>query len=252
MMLSRREKILLTLLLILGLAISYNYLVYQPGQIARKHLIQENGVLISLIERGTSAKAQNLDINQEKTRIVKAGNELMLQIPSSARVPETVAFLKRTARDTHVNLQSINYAINKSKTGMNKNAKANKDILEKVQVLDYNITIQGGYNNLLAFLLKFENAPRLYTINNCRMIANAQKFDEAAISEVLTSLIEDPEAAPVPVPLPIMPKGSAIYDGNSIQLNLKFSAYYEEETIPGLNAGEEEVPAASGKINPFL
>lgn len=247
--LSRREKILLGILLILSLIYAYYNLAYKPGKIAREQLLQENRVLKSLTESGESAMVQTSNIEQDITGIAKLGNELMAAVPARARVPETIAFLKKTAFDTHVDLKAINYAAPNKNNSTDK--QKNKEKLEKVRILDYNITVQGTYNNLLAFLLKMENTPRLYTISNCQMTAAAKKNDEKALSEALQSSLETEQGAP-PAPFPSIPKGSAVYDGNNIKLNLKFSAYYDEETIPGLNAKEDEVPVAAGRINPFI
>lgn len=252
MKLSQREKILIGLLLILGVIYACYNFAYKPGKIAREQLQQENRVLKSLIKRGENAKTQNTGIVQERTGIAKLGNKLMIQVPTRAQVPETMAFLKKTASESHVSLKSLNYtAPQASKDNHSSGSQKTGEELAKVQVLDYNITVQGSYNNLLAFLLKIENAPRLYIISNCSMTAAAKKIDEKAVSEDLQS---NPEAEPgaEPVPLPSVPKGSAVYDGSNIKLNLKFAAYCDEEPIPEFKIKEVEVPIAAGRTNPFL
>lgn len=252
MKLSQREKILIGLLIVLSVVYACYNFAYKPGKIAREQLQQENRVLKSLIAREENAKTQNTGILQERTEIAKLGNKLMLQLPTRAQVPETVAFLKKTAFESHVSLKSLNYeAPNKSKYNNSTGSQKTDEELAKVQMLDYNITVQGSYNSLLAFLLKIENAPRLYTISNCSMIAAAKKIDEKAPSEALQSNLEA-EPGAEPVPLPSVPKGSAVYDGSNIKLNLKFSAYCDEESIPELKLKEDEVPVAAGRINPFL
>ncbi|MEN6326259.1 MAG: hypothetical protein ABFD18_08645 [Syntrophomonas sp.] len=250
--LSRREKILVGLLLLLSLVYAYYNLAYKPGKIARAQLLQANRVLKSLIERGESAKVQNADIEQEKTGIAKLGNELMVAVPAQARIPETVAFLKKTAFDTHVDLKTINYADPNKNKNNSTNIQKNQKKIEKVRILDYNITVQGAYNNLLAFLLKMENAPRLYTISNCQMTTTVKDNDEKTVGEALQQSSIEAEQGAEPLPLSSIPKGSAVNDGNNIKLNLKFSAYYDEETIPGLTTKDDEVPVAAGRINPFI
>ena len=250
--LSRREKILVGLLLILSLVYAYYNLDFKPNKIASEQLLQENRVLKSLMERGENAKTRTTGIGQEKTRIAQLGNELLVAVPARAMVPETVAFLKRTAFDTRVELKSLNYTAPNKSNNNNTGSQKKKEESEKVQALDYNITVQGGYNNLMAFLLRIEKAPRLYTISSCSMTANSKKNDDKAISEALQSSMEAEPGAVEPVPLTSAPKGSEVYDGNNIKLDLKFSAYYDEEAIPGLTIKEDEVPAAAGRINPFL
>lgn len=252
MKLSNREKVLLGILLVLSLVYAYYNFAFKPGKIAKENLLQENRVLKSMIESGETAKTQNTGMVQKITEIAKLGNELMLEVPARAGVPETVAFLKKTALDANVDIKSLNYAASPKNKNNSVNNTKNMVETEKVRTLDYNITVQGAYNNLLAFLLKIENAPRLYTINDCQMTANAPEIAAEALAGPLQSSMEAGQGTPSPR-LPSIPKGSAVYDGNDIKLKLRFSAYYDEEGIPGFTtAKEDEVPAAAGRINPFI
>ncbi|MDD2620498.1 MAG: hypothetical protein PHC92_07520 [Syntrophomonadaceae bacterium] len=250
MRLSKRETILLCLFLIISMVFVYYKFSYKPSQNHMNSLLQENILLKDLIEKGKKAES-SMNI-REKNTVLKVGEKLLREIPTRAGVPETIAYLENTCRDTKVTLLSVNGKIANNKINSEENEKKQGVELEKIRVLDYNISIQGSYNNLLVFLLKLENSSRLYTINNCKMTVNAKKFDEVELNEDAAPNKEDDTVVSNPQNITSDAKGSKSYDGNNIMLDLIISAYYDEESIPDINIGADDVLPASGKTNPFL
>ncbi|MEN6351363.1 MAG: hypothetical protein ABFD08_18475 [Syntrophomonas sp.] len=260
MKLSRREKVLLALLAILSVIFVFYNFIYKPLIEEKELLLSDSAYLKTLIEKGEAGRKERLDLAREEAVIRKEYEGLLAAVPSSARVPETIAFLQQSSKDTNVSLLSTKYVpVKKSKNEGNapngqKNQPAAK-IIDKAQEVSYSISARGSYNNLLSFMLKIENAPCLYIIRSCKIQSSPRKIDESLFSQVVQPIEGDQPAVPlVPAPVPSLtiPKGSALYDGGNLVLYLEFSAYYYKDNLNLDTAKtDNQVEPGQGSINPF-
>lgn len=238
MKLSRRELILLAVLVIIGSIYLFHQYLYQPLQQKTNTLRAENTKIQSTIEmqRGNMKEVAKLQKEQEK--LAEEYRRLMVAVPEEAYVPEIIAWLEKSAQDASVQLNKVSYQGENNE----KDNSADDGKMAAAQVCNFELSAGGSYFNLMSFLLKIENDPRIYVINAGQLNASQKKQETApAVSEE--------EGTPMPAPEPL--KGAAAYDSHNLVLNLKLSAYYAKDKANDISGMAEKVPPGEGRENPF-
>jgi len=226
MKLSKREKILICFLLVAGgIYVFYNY-VYQPVREKTMLLADENGRLKAAIQVAERARTIHADIGVEKEKIKEEYEELALKVPESPYLPEVISYLEDSAGEAGVKLLSLSSqeSIPEDELqvmGMgqltgessSKQEKETDNELEGVNAYSLYLTVRGSYYNILTYMLKIEKAPRIYTIDSVTMSKES--------------------------------------DGDSINLDMVVTTYYDNKSLLGIKGVEETIKPGEGRDNPF-
>ncbi|HWP95927.1 MAG TPA: hypothetical protein VN426_03685 [Syntrophomonadaceae bacterium] len=267
MSLSRREIVLISILLLAGtLYAFYNYL-YMPVRSRTEALKTENNQLQAQLSEAEQAKTSKKNPADDVKKLQNEYKVLLNKVPEDPYVPEMMVYIADSARDSKVKLNSLDYkydeksapAASASENGTAKQGdadKANPSATYRSSQLD--VEVVGDYNELLNFLLKIENAPRLYVLSSAKFDAGKRKAPEVVVNAPeqtaaakTSTAVAAVNSSPGGTAAPAL-AGSAAYDGSSITLKLKFSSYYDQTTTGGMKGVDQEVaPTAEGK-NPFI
>jgi Tfp pilus assembly protein PilO len=237
MKLSRREIILLCVLLLAGSIYLFNQYAYQPLQQKTSTLIAENAKIQTTIEIQEAKMKTTANMQKEQERLEEEYRQLMIAVPEDAYIPEIIAWLGKSAKDASIQLDKVSY-----QSGNNDKQNSDQAKSDGVHACNFEISAAGSYFNLMSFLLKTENDPRIYVISGGQINAQQKKQEVApVVSEV------EGESIPAPEPL----KGAAAYDSNNMVLKLKLSAYYDKDKALDISGMAEKVPPGEGRENPF-
>jgi len=235
--LSKREITLLVLLVVVsGFYLGYHF-VFQPLYKNAGQLRDENVKLSTDLQTLEQRLNKQGDIGLEEQKIQSEYGKIEVKLPQSPMIPNTIDFMELIARETNVRLLSINYKENvPAKSGVD----SKKDQPASPTAANFKITASGSHFNLLSFLLKLENAPRIYTINGSKitLAKNNLKTDTAGQAEDSTetaAIVKNEESAE---------KESQTYDQNKSLINIDFTAYYDSSSTT------EQSPAASVSPKP--
>lgn len=241
MKLSKRELILLCILLIAGsIYLFYNYL-YCPMQVKTKALVVENARLKEEVKMERQKIQRAGDWKQERERLQEDYRQLMIKVPETAYIPEIVDFLENKAKDSQAALLSVNY---NKKSNENQNDQNNNPKSTAPNMLEFEIKSGGSYYNLLSYLMKIENAPRLYVVSGVQIASPDNKKPGST-----AYITEDGRVIPATQPEPL--EGSTAYDGRVLAMKVRLAAFYDEKAIAGISGMEEKVTPGKGKENPY-
>jgi len=234
--LSKREIALFGLLIVVSVIYLLYYFVFHPLNLQTTQMKAENSSLSKELQALQVKGAWPGDIGLEKQQIWDEYEKVVTKVPQSPMIPNIIDFMELSAREAHVKLLSISYKESSTiKTAMDvkksETASADQGKLT-AQYADFQLTASGTHLNLLSFLLKIENAPRIYKINSSKMTMirnNQQKMG----SRVEASMQEG-NSGKMEASLEIAVKESSAYDPINAEVNLEFTAYYD--TASGISA----------------
>lgn len=259
MRLSKREMVLLTILLIAAsIYIYYNY-IYMP--------VVHNAAAVNVENEKLQANLHELEKlkqNQQKPALVaqklKTDYQALLnKVPEDPYVPEMIVYLADAAKQSRVELKKIDYKYDEKSSvnttpatdgGQDKKT-ANTAAVKSSQL---EVEAAGTYYDILTFMLTVENAPRTFVLTGLDMSSGKIKS-----MEVTTTTVETPAeggdakttSSTSSVDMTQVLVGSAAYDGNSILLRLKFQSFFDQVTADNMKGVDEPVaPSIEGK-NPF-
>ncbi|MEN6389994.1 MAG: hypothetical protein ABFD04_06220 [Syntrophomonas sp.] len=259
MKLSKREMVLLTILLIAAsVYIYYNY-IYMPVVNSAAAVSSENEKLSANLR-----ELEKLKINQKKPAQVAQKlktdyRALLTKVPEDPYVPEMIVYLADAAKESKVELKKIDYKYDEKSTantpaptdGAQDKKTANAAAIKSSQL---EVEAIGTYYDLLTFMLKVENAPRAFVLTSLDLTAG-----KTVAKEITTTTTQvSPESgdkktstSTTTVDMTQQLVGSAAYDGNSIQLKLKFQSFFDQVTADSMKGVDEPIaPSIEGK-NPF-
>lgn len=225
MRLSKREKVLLGILLVVGGFYVFYQFEYFPRQVTIDRLKEENTRLNREIVSFIAKEGGLTDINQEKRRLNDELDQMVIRLPRSPLLADIVAFLEQSARDSQVKLASVNYKESlPSKTSLD--AKDTNPV-KPAQYVNFQLTASGDHAGLLSFLLKIENASRIYNINSGKISLLKRKQPEMAMrsSESESGALGRAGEATV------AEQESLTYDRNNLVIVLDISAYYDQSSV---------------------
>jgi len=171
--LNKREKILISVLIIVGTIYIFNKYLYQPVLNETEAVRQENTQLTNAVKALQSG--EKLDIGQEKEIIRAEYQRLASRVPDEAFIPETINFIENVAGEVGADIWLIQYRQKDSNLKSNNSATSkaySKIIVEKEPQLiasEYHIIISGGYSNICSFLEAVENNSRIFSIDKLAM-----------------------------------------------------------------------------------
>lgn len=237
MKLSRREIILLCVLLLAGSIYLFYQYAYQPLQQKTHTLIAENTKIQKNLEMQEGKMETAAKMQKEQERLEEEYRQLMIAVPEDAYIPEIIAWLAKSAKDASIQLDKVSY-----QSGNNDKQNSDQAQSPGVQACNFEISAAGSYFNLMSFLLKIENDPRIYVIIAGQLNAQQKKQEAAPV-------VSEVEAESMPVPEPL--KGAVAYDSNNMILKLKLSAYYDKAKSSDISGMAEKVSPGEGRENPF-
>ncbi|MDD3364780.1 MAG: hypothetical protein PHZ03_07360 [Syntrophomonas sp.] len=264
MSLSKRELALFGLLIVIvGMYLLYHN-VFNPLNLHITQMKAENSTLNKELQALESKIAQQGDIWLEKQQMWDKYDKMLLKVPRSPMIPNIIDFMERSAREAGIKLLSISYKespvakktleAQKSEASITEGNidslrdKSDQDgevIIENLvlenygdggsmaQAVNFQLTASGTHLNLLSFLLKIENAQRIYRINSIKMIMvrnNQQKVGsdiEASIQEANSGKKEDF--------IDVAVKESQAYDITHAEVNVDFTAFFDRVEASGIS-----------------
>jgi len=179
-------------------------------------LKEENTRLSHEIESIMAKEDGLTDINQEKSRLNDELDQMVMRLPQAPLLADIIAFLQQSARESTVKLVSVNY-----KESLPGQAAMDAKSVKPAQSANFQVTASGNHADLISFLTKIENTPRIYSINSGKislvkwkpMSAIEHKNGSESSIEGETTVIE---------------KESLTYDPNNLVIILDISAFYDE------------------------
>lgn len=223
MMLSRREKTLIVILIIMAIFYGYYLYLYNPLKVKIANLVQENQQLnaVAVLGQQYQPTSEAQLKRNEKMHLFERLNE---QVPNLAYVPESISLLEAVAENNNVELLTVDY---KDDVKLDNTNPDNKDSWKEC---DYLINVGGEYQNLLNFLHDIEKSKRIYNIEKATI----------SVKQVLN------------IDNSIAPESSSNYDGNKLILTLAFKSYYDEITWEGVSNNLDNIKPYAGRNNPFI
>jgi outer membrane murein-binding lipoprotein Lpp len=226
--LSTREAALLGIFLVFGGVFLTNHCFFQPLTAHKQQLAAENSNLtmeLQTLENKTS-KYQSMEVEEVKGSV--DSQKMLEAVPQSAMISSTLNYLESSARETHVKLISIHNKENAPADAASKPADFTADLKEVIPI-DFQIVASGSHFDLLSFVLKIENAPRIYIINGGKI--SLARIDKSSAD--ITTLSNNPDMASNDKGMENAVPESSVYDKSKSVLNLDFTAYYHNPSLSG-------------------
>jgi Tfp pilus assembly protein PilO len=217
---TKREIALLGILIVLGgIYLGYHF-VFLPLNTKTAQLQTENNTLTKDSQTLQQKGANKVDVGLEEQKIRDDYAKMNVKIPSSPLIPDVYTYVELCARESKVKLLTINYKENAAaKTATT--APETGSSSEAAQSANCQISASGSHFNLLSFLLKIENAPRIYIMNGIKVTVAKSKLPAKELSantpEQVASNVE---------------KESQSFDLNNVVINLDFAAYFDNTVLP--------------------
>ncbi|PKM78587.1 MAG: hypothetical protein CVU90_00900 [Firmicutes bacterium HGW-Firmicutes-15] len=262
MSLSKRELALLGLLIVVGLIYLLYGFIFHPLNAQINQMKAENSNLSNEIQELEKEARQGKNWVENERQIWYDYQKILLEIPQSEMIPNIIIFMEQSARDSGVKLLSISYKEttfakkaledqksqpsegtsdslhDKADQGGGKVVRGSlvlKSEVSMVQAANFQLAASGTHLNLLSFIFKIENAPRIYRINSIKMAMvrnNQQKMGigvEAPMQEKNSGQNEDFSEISV--------KESQAYDSNCAEVNMDVNAYYDRFEAEDISSG---------------
>lgn len=240
MSLSKREIFLLCLLLVCGIAYAYYTYVYDPLQVQISQVQTDNRNLSREIEQLKKTEPAVEGVSSDALQKIKQDFwTAACQVPTYPLVPESIAFLEKSGKDAVIDLKSlqISDAGGAQPAGNTGNQASNSGLVTQ----SYEIAGTGGYFALNSFLMKLEEAPRIYVISS---------LDIGSQPAVTTTAA--PPASTTAAPATVSSTASTqIYDGSNLTFTMSLSSYYDGIELESIGTSFQTVPPAAGRNNPF-
>ncbi|MEQ8175487.1 MAG: hypothetical protein ABRQ26_10525 [Syntrophomonadaceae bacterium] len=260
MKLSKREMVLLTILLIAAsIFIYYNY-IYMPVAKSAAAVSSENEKISANLRELEKLKANQKKPAQVAQKLKTDYQALLTKVPEDPYVPEMIVYLADAAKESRVELKKIDYKYDEKSTantpvsteGAQDKKTANAAAVKSSQL---EVEATGTYYDILTFMLKVENAPRAFVLTGLDMTSSKRKpQDTATVVPASGTMAQGTSGSPTTPSTPVPEQalvGSAAYDGNSILLKLKFQSFFDQVTADNMKGVDDPVaPSIEGK-NPF-
>jgi len=248
MKLSRREQILLTILIAAVILYAYYHFLYLPVHEQRLYLMAENTRLKKLLQQDAEQMAKE---SYDTDALIQEMTSLAAQLPDAPFLPEMLSSLHKIAQDKGVQLLSFHFnnnalvepenpteilLQNELKSGSIINSKStNNKNSSSLQEIKFSIETQGSYPDLASYILALENNPRIIIFHNVKLAAQNKKAEDIPLDEQGNTIELPP---------------SKLVDANNIKCSIDISAYYDTNSWTGIT-GIPELGSGSGKGNPF-
>lgn len=151
-MMSRREKILVAVLIFLLVTGGFYKYIYTPLYSKLDELKTNNKFLTDEIINAKKEQAKKKNLAAEADSLQAEYERLNVAIPVEPELLEAAIFIKETAKECEVNVTSLEY---EPAAGG-----------EEITAINIRVVLEGRYLPLIAFIKKMENASRFYLVEN--------------------------------------------------------------------------------------
>ncbi|MGE5380615.1 MAG: type 4a pilus biogenesis protein PilO [Methylocystaceae bacterium] len=245
MKLSRRELIMIMVMVWILIGAVYYYFIYTPERAKLEQLQQIN---YQLQQQKTGHKVIT-GANTENDVLLEY-QQLLGKIPEKAFLPEVLALVNETANKSDTEISGINYGTKSSQdTGslLGESGTAKKEVGKSVpyQSIPIEFEVRGDYYQIKSFIQLIENSTRLITINNIKLVAAAAKQAGAEPPAPVDQINAKTESIPQLV-------GSAAYTGDNLVMTIKLTAFYDARSVKGRSGVSDQLaPPSEPKENPY-
>jgi hypothetical protein len=205
---SNREKILGTIVLLLAAFYLYDRTLLEPIRVELSRLQAENEQMSIKIESNQERLETEKMIKQEVGEL-DYNRDMTTMLPASPMASGAIAYVTECAGDKNVSLRFISCTLLDSPS-ISPPSKAGPII--PPSMINFQLSAEGNYYDLLSFLLDIENAPRIYRINHSNLtLADTTSEVEPGSDDIL---VPDLQAVGM--------------DYNHTVLNLDFNTFYDQ------------------------
>ncbi|MEQ8201982.1 MAG: hypothetical protein ABRQ24_11245 [Syntrophomonadaceae bacterium] len=213
MILNRREKILLGTLALVGCGYLLDYFWLHPLNERSSQLGANSLSLQAELEQKESMTGRYGGVDKQE-KIIADYAAVRAQVPVQPMITDVIEFIEAVAHETGVVAHSVRYD-DREEPGQKAAALDNKPLRE----IGFIIHARGSRSGLLGFLDRIENAPRLFTVTETRIVTVK---DTTAMSN---------RAGDGSRPPPVPPEASMLSDMNMgepdlYELEMEITAYY--------------------------
>lgn len=241
MRISKRELILLILLILTGIIYLFYTYMYGPVRDKTDALQVENTRLETAIL--TEQKSIETINNLEEEKLKHDYQVMAEKIPESPFIPEIIDYLEKSAEDAGVELLAVTYTETNKKDRQQNKDNSDQEITGP-EKLRFQATTCGSYPELLLFLLRIEKNSRIYVVEGSKMKTSKRKV-------IMPPAMAAEGESPTLLPPPVILTGSSGYDPENIVMDIMFNAYYDKNSLPDISGAEEKVKPGDGRTNPF-
>lgn len=245
---SRREQLLLTILIVAVIVYAFYCFLYLPVHEQRLQLITENSKIQTLLQQNAEQMAKkkyDIDaIRQEFT-------SLAAKLPDSPFLPEMLSSLNKIAQDKSVKL--LSFSFNNASLEPAKNPteillqnelksdsiintkKANNKKSSSLQEIKFSIQALGSYPNIASYILALEKQARFLVFYSIKLAAGDKKAEHLPLDEHGNAIELPP---------------SKLVDPDNIKCTIEVSIFYDTNSFADIT-GIPELQVGPGKENPF-
>lgn len=185
MRLSKREKVLIGILVILGVGYIIDHFMICPAATCHRQLLASEAGLENQMkqlenltaEYGTEKQQEFVETNYRR---------VLAKIPPSAMVPNVIEYLQSSAADSGVRVINVSY-LDTGSTEPNSDHRSQETPKTSAQQINFQIETEGEYGNILEFLQRIEDAPRLYMITKVKIVFPPNLPATSTASEITTN-----------------------------------------------------------------
>lgn len=217
MILSRRELILISILVLVAGAYLLDYFWLQPLTARSSQLDATSLILQNQWKQNENVYARYSSTDQQK-EIIAAYGAMRAQVPEEPMIANIIEFMESVARETGTVACSVRYDAQIEP----QRAVANRDNEVSLQAIRFIINTRGSWTGLLTFLQRIEAAPRLLNITRTRI--------KAVMTDPLLLLDRDGEGGQSIPATAESPQSSVLNapEPDLYELEIEVTAYYRE------------------------
>lgn len=250
MKISRREKILLLVVVYLLVVFGGYKFIVAPTQAKLAEAQEVNRQLDQLIQQSVQGGKPKGDSDISVSKELLAYQKLAQQLPQDKQLVELIDQIGKTANKNKVTLLTVAYVDSKQKTTaekfveQNSGSQDNQAAVMGVSKMDLDLSISGSYYHLLGFLQDLQKSARIIVVNSSNMAVGHKEDPKTGPGYLTYTSTNPPPTAPIAkgdrlqTSISTGTSGGAQnrepvvadmtkFDLGNTQMNLKVTSYYD-------------------------
>ncbi|MDD4802188.1 MAG: hypothetical protein PHF24_04515 [Syntrophomonas sp.] len=246
MSLSKRELVLLGVLIVAGGIYLVTNFLFQPLQLQIKQMKNENNSLSQELLGLQSQQYKREKIWQKSEQICYDYENIRHKVPEKLIISNIIDFMELNAGEAGVKLLSVSYQESQAAykngdashyessepTGSEYTGEAITGINEigtwMIKSANFQVAARGTHFNMLSFIMKIENAPRIYRIDHLKMTRFRQEptpvvSAEKPLQGVIINNQEEIKENAVPE--------FQDFNDSYIEASIDFTVFYQDDEI---------------------
>jgi len=222
---SKREKTLLSILLIIVISYVYYHFLFAPIRSDISTISQENKDLKASIKMVEQKLGEPGSANKESAQIKEDYKQLASRLPAQPCIPEVIVYLENIAVESGMSLVAVDY-----RREDNLGSSQGSGQPDGLMTATFDLMLQGDYDSLQGFITKLEKeSPRIYNIRRVNIMATSGGATES-----------------------YDPNSSSSYDASHLMVDMKMAAYYDNIFLSDGDNLPSKVAPGEGRANPFV